>query len=237
MTTKSVEQYPVFITVRDRLTCLNNLVAWLERAGQGEIYLVDNNSTYPPLLDYLEASNHQVIRLGRNIGHRSPWISGSVQRIARGRHYVVTDPDVIPDEQCPIDALDHLRSVLDRYPEKHKAGLGLRIDDLPDHYPLAADVVAWEQRFWATELSPGLFDAPIDTTFAMYRPLPHRPSDSLAIRTGAPYVARHMPWYSDPENLSEDERYYRAHADTVFSNWDRAVLPRWKQRWLNSQSG
>ena len=233
----SVKQYPVFITVRDRLEWLQGLVQWLEGVGQRSIYLIDNDSTYPPLLTYLNECPHHVIRLGRNLGHRSAWLSGSVQRIAHGQHYIVSDPDVTPDAECPTDLLDHLRSVLDEHPGVHKVGLGLRIDDLPAHNPLAADVVAWEQRFWADEVSPGLFNAPVDTTFAMYRPLRHRPSDSLALRTGAPYVGRHMPWYSDPENLSEDERYYRAHADHAFSNWDRNVLPRWKRRWLNSQTG
>ena len=33
-------------------------------------------------------------RSPQNFGHRSPWLTGSVQRYARGRHFVVTDPDV-----------------------------------------------------------------------------------------------------------------------------------------------
>lgn len=226
---------PVFLIVRDRLGPLVELVDWLERAGTEEIWLVDNNSSYPPLLDYLATTPHEVVRTGKNFGHRSPWLSGTVQRHAHGRNFVVSDPDVIPDPACPLDAIDHFGSLLDRYPEIDKVGFGLRIDDLPDSYPLAASVRAWEQRFWRDEVEPGVFRADIDTTFALYRALDRRHSEASALRTGAPYVARHAPWYNDPEHLSDDDRWYREHADTTTANWDRNELPRWKQRWLSAQ--
>ena len=92
---------PAFLTVRDRLTSLVDLVGWLERAGFDEIWLVDNDSTYPPMLDYLANTRHHVVRTGRNYGHRSPWLSGAVQRHAHGRNFIVSDPDVIPDSGCP----------------------------------------------------------------------------------------------------------------------------------------
>ena len=134
------ESYPVFVPVRDRLTPLRQLLGWLERAGHDDIWLVDNASTYPPLLDFLASTDHHVVRLGHNLGHRSPWLSGAVQRHARNRFFVVTDPDVVPSEECPADAVDRFRDLLDRHDYLHKAGFGLRIDDLPDHYVHADQV-------------------------------------------------------------------------------------------------
>ena len=230
-----IDEVPVFVPVRDRVTPLRALVDWLERAGHEEIWLVDNASTYPPLVEYLEASPHHVVRLGRNFGHRAPWLSGTVQRVASGRYFVITDPDIVPDDGCPLDAVDHFRSLLDRYPSIDKVGFGLRIDDLPGTYPLAAAVREWEARFWREEVEPGVFRADIDTTFALYRPLGRRHQEDRALRTGAPYVARHLPWYANPAELSEDDLYYRDHADTSIANWDRDELPRWKQRWLDQQ--
>ena len=223
---------PIFLIVRDRLQPLMDLVDWLERAGFEEIWLIDNDSTYPPLIDYLEQTPHDVVRTGRNLGHRSPWLSGTVQRRAHGRRFVVSDPDVIPDPNCPLDAIDYFGSILDRYPEIDKVGFGLRIDDLPDTYPLAPDVREWERRFWTNEVEPGVFRADIDTTFALYRPLDRRHREDLALRTGPPYVARHTPWYTDPSQLSEEDRWYREHADPSTANWDRDRLPSWKARWL-----
>lgn len=228
---------PVFVIVRDRLTPLRRLIVWLEEAGHDEIWLVDNNSTFPPLLDFLDATPHQVVRLERNLGHRSPFLSGTVQRIAADRHFVVTDPDVVPDETCPLDAVDHFRELLDRYPEIDKVGFGLRTDDLPDTYPLAADVRAWEARFWANEIEPGVYRADIDTTFALYRPLHRRHREDSALRTGAPYVARHLPWYVGPNDIGDEDRWYRDHGEPTTLNWDREELPRWKRRWLSANEG
>ena len=231
------EQYPVFVPVRDRVTSLRLLVDWLERAGQEDIWLVDNASTYEPLVEYLRNTPHHVVRSDHNLGHRSPWLTGTVQRHAHGCHFVVTDPDVVPDERCPLDAIDHFRGLLERHPHYDKVGFGLRIDDLPVTYPLAAAVRAWEARFWTDELEPGVYRADIDTTFALYRPLDRRHDEGRSLRTGAPYVARHVPWYLDTTALTDEEQYYREHADPTISNWDRDRLPRWKERWLAVQPG
>ena len=224
-------QFPVFIIVRDRVTPLDQLVGWLESIGQSEIWLIDNASTYPPLLRYLEASPHHVVRLEHNLGHRSPWLSGTVQRNARGRHYIVTDADVVPDVACPFDALKRFHRLLRRYRDIDKVGFGLRIDDLPDHYPHREQVREWEQRFWREEVEPAVYRAEIDTTFAMYRE-PGTPDNQRALRTGPPYVARHTPWYLAPDDLSAEDLYYRRHADPTISNWDQDRLPLWKRRWL-----
>lgn len=229
-------QFPVFIIVRDRLTPLEQLVSWLESIGQTELWLIDNASTYPPLLHFLETTTHQVVRLEHNLGHRSPWLSGAVQRHARGRHYIVTDPDIVPDVDCPPNALRHFRKLLRRHRDIDKVGFGLRIDDLPHHYPHRDQVREWEQRFWRDEVEPSVFRAEIDTTFAMYRP-PGNPDHQRALRTGAPYVARHTPWYLDPDQLSEEDLYYRRHANPAISNWDQNLLPQWKQRWLQIYEG
>lgn len=228
----ATQSAPVFIPVRDRVTPLRTLVEWLERAGHEEIWLVDNASTFGPLLDYLDSTPHRVVRLDQNLGHRSPFLSGVVQREAAGRYFVVTDPDVVPDEDCPLDAVAHFRRLLDRYPEIDKVGFGLRIDDLPPDHPLADDVVAWESRFWADEVEPGVYRADIDTTFALYRPLDRRHREDRALRTGSPYLARHLPWYVRPADVTDEDRWYRDHAEPSTVNWDRDELPRWKRRWL-----
>ena len=98
---RMLQRTPIFIICRDRLTPLAALVQWLERTGCECIYLLDNDSAWPPLLEYYERSPHSVIRLGVNAGHLAPWELGIVERYARHERYVVTDPDVVPDDSCP----------------------------------------------------------------------------------------------------------------------------------------
>ncbi len=218
-----MRQYPIFITCRDRLSCLLELLHWLERAGHTCIYLIDNESTYPPLLAFFDTTPYPVIKLDSNLGGRAPWTSGVVDDIAAGNFYVVTDPDVVPVAECPLDAVAHFRALLDRYPNRIKAGFGLKIDDLPTYYRHAAEVRAWESRFWTNEVEPGVYAASIDTTFALYRPgVPFELDPSL--RTGAPYLARHMGWYVRSRRLGAEERYYQEHAASDTRMWSRQRL-------------
>jgi hypothetical protein len=216
-------QIPILINCRDRASSLAALVGWLERAGHERIYLVDNDSSYPPLLDLYETTPHTVVRLGQNLGHKAPWLAGVVERVAGDGPYIVSDPDVIPDEGCPPDAVALFHETLQWFPEYIKAGFGLRIDDLPAGYRFRDRVRWWEARFWSNPIAPGIYDAGIDTTFALYRPFtPFRLVP--AIRTGPPYVARHLAWYVDSADPSEEERYYRARARADASFWEKSAL-------------
>lgn len=225
---------PILINVRDRLEPLRRLVGWLEVAGHEQLILIDNASTYPPLRQYLEDSPHRVVALGTNLGHRAPWTSGVAAEVGARRHYVVTDPDILPDDGCPHDVVAHFHEILCRLEWVNRVGIGLRIDDLPDHYAHAAAVRRWESQFWADEVEPGVFRADVDTTFALYRPGP-RPTDASSVRTGAPYVARHLPWYTNSDEPNEEEAWYRRHADPTITSWDLEQLPTWLEHAIASR--
>jgi hypothetical protein len=216
--------YPVFINNRDRLSPLRQLVSWLEAIGHDEITLVDNDSSYPPLLEYYERSAHRVVMLGVNLGKEAVWASGVLDEMPPRGPYVVTDPDIVPVEECPDDALEMFADVLERYPNIDKVGFGLKIDDLPDHYRFKEQVQSYEGRYWEREVEPGLYEAPIDTTFALHRAGTGYQRDRC-LRTGPPYVARHTSWYSDSENLPEEELYYAARARSDTTHWTGEALP------------
>lgn len=208
---------PIFITTRDRCT---DLVLLLERLRDHDnVTLVDCVSTYEPMLDFLNETDRKVVRLEENLGHNAPWAAGLVPSTGQ---YIVTDPDIVPSEECPDDFVEYLSEVVRGNPGLIKAGLGLKIDDLPDHYLLKPEVLAWEGQFWS-HLRKGrrsfLYDAPIDATFALYASGVTAPALMPAMRTGAPYVARHMPWYSDSQNPTEEEIYYKEHASRSVTSW------------------
>jgi hypothetical protein len=195
------------------------LVDWLERSGHERVILVDNASTYPPLLEYFRSTPHEFVELGENLGHRAVWEADLLTRFEVDGPFVLTDPDVVPVEECPLDAVEHLLEILERHPEATKVGLGLQIDDLPAHFALREHVIGWEAPHWAREVEPGVFDAPIDTTFAVYLPRSGY-SNATGLRTGPPYVARHLAWYVDSSNLGEEELYYRRHARSDVTSWN-----------------
>lgn len=200
----------MFINSRDRFTPLVELVDWLERAGCDEIYFLDNDSAYGPLLELYERTPHTVVRLGTNYGKWSLWQAPGIFELTKGRRFVYSDPDVIPAPECPLDALDRFGVLLDKYKLANKVGFALRTDDLPDHYRHKQTVVAYEAGMWDWALEAGAYWFPIDTTFALYREDASYARE--AIRTGPPYWARHDTWYTNSEHPSEEEVFYAARA-------------------------
>ena len=143
---------PILITCRDRVEPLQQLVSWLETAGYQRIVLVDNDSSYDPLRSYYADTPHQVLRLGRNLGHLAVWEAGVLGTLEHNGPFVVTDCDVVPDQRTPHDAVDHFADLLFRYSDVDKVGFGLRIDDLPNSYQFRDDVITWESQFWEDEV-------------------------------------------------------------------------------------
>lgn len=212
-----------FVIFRDRVTYGRLCVDALAAAGL-EPVVVDHGSTWEPAKDWLAelaAAGVPVMRKGG--GHpRKLWdwalfrgIVGTAER------YIVTDPDVIPADGCPLDWPDHLGWVLDEHPDATKAGLGLRIDNIPDSYLRHDQLIAWETRYWQYPVADGVYRADIDTTLALYRPLAKMHDFVLAgaFRTGPPYVADHLAWHEDLENPSEEIRYYYEHAEPGIAHW------------------
>jgi hypothetical protein len=217
---KSFYSVPIVIICRDRLEPLRQLVDWLKRAGYTTLIIVDNASTFPPLVEFPQSADAEIVRLGRNLGHLSPWAPEVQAKLDIESLFVVTDCDVVPDEHCPADVVERLAGILLRQADVDKVGLGLRIDDLPDCYALKSEVIAWESQFWEAEVAPGVFRAEVDTTFALYRLAARPHKSSRALRTGAPYLARHLPWYADSAHPTQEQQYYREHLDRDISHWE-----------------
>lgn len=227
--TQFIETVPVFINVRDRLSCLMQLLAWLERAGHRNITLIDNASSYPPLVKFLENCRYRSIRLRKNLGHTALWKISELTGVISKQWFVYTDPDVIPAEKCPLNAVAHLHDLLQQFPDYLKAGLGLKIDDIPDHYHLKQSVIDWETVLYGREIAPDAFQADVDTTFALHRPrTPYITGPAMRLR--GQYEARHIPWYVNSTQPDNEELYYREHASTSFSNWNTSG----EMRLLNS---
>ncbi|WP_418130554.1 glycosyltransferase family 2 protein [Variovorax sp. 278MFTsu5.1] len=219
-----IAEIPVFIISFNHLTYLQRSIAYFERAGFKNIHVIDNASSYPQLVEYLRASPHKVHYMGVNYKHTVLFDSLKFKKLVDSSYFILTDPDVLPVEECPFDFLYAFFDVLLSYPEKNKIGFSLKLDDLPDHYELKENVLEWEGRFYEKSKAHGsltIYDAPVDTTFAVYRPRKEwRTSDFFsAFRMGYPYEARHLPWYRDLSKLTSEEIYYRS-LDQGSSNWN-----------------
>lgn len=201
---------PIIINNFNRLSTTVQLIDALKQRDYKNIHILDNQSTYPPLLEFYKKKTCKVHFLKKNYGSKALWKSGLWLQFITG-YYVYTDSDVVPIEACPNDIIAYFYNLLEKYPNVHKVGFSLKIDDLPSHFSCREDVLKWEKKFYNKEIESNVFEAPIDTTFALYRPYSkrgRRDGTSKMLRTGFPYQLKHLPWYLDSNKLSEEELYY-----------------------------
>lgn len=197
------------IVNRNLLTTLKNTVEFLSKEPRVEVIIYDQQSTYPPLLEYYKTQN--VLYNNDNGGPYSVWGIPNINK----DYYIVADSDCIYDG-VPEDWLDKmLESLVVR--DINKVGFSLRIDDLPNN-KLTQQVKNHESQFWLKKCQFGWI-SDIDTTFALYRP--HSGFKYNAVRLPEPYTIRHAPWYLD-ETMSDEWKYYLEHANNV-STWGARI--------------
>ena len=211
--TADPKNVPIIINNYNRLSYMKQLISTLEERGYHNIYIIDNNSTYPPLLKYYDSCPYNVFRLNENVGYLALWKTDIYKRF-QDSYYVYTDSDMKIEDDCPDDFMQKFIEVMDCFPMAQKVGFGITIDDLPDHFKNKDEVIRHESQFWEVQVKPDIFEAQIDTTFALYRPFCKGKADRYqkTYRTGGRYRIKHLPWYVDSSNMTEEERYY---VDTI----------------------
>ncbi|WDF59114.1 glycosyltransferase family 2 protein [Flavobacterium sp. KACC 22758] len=214
-----VKQIPIIINNRNRFEYLLQLINSLENRGYNNIFIIDNDSTYPPLIDYYKTCKYKVFMLGKNVGHLAMWETDIYKNFIKD-YYVYTDSDVVPIEECPVDFLELFWKTLKQKPYVQKVGFSLKIDDLPNSFKNKEEVINWEKQFYEIKVNDNFFEALIDTTFALYRPFMKAGKGGLMYRSAFPYQAHHKPWYVDSKNLSYEENYYIEHAVTS-THWTK----------------
>jgi hypothetical protein len=207
---------PVIINNRNFLTWPKAMVERIkEYDGVGEIIIVDNDSTYPPLLEWYATNPCRIERLNDNLGMGAPWVSEVVKQL-NGAPYVLTDPDM-GLEDTPDDTLLYLFDKLNTL-QLDKVGLGLDWQIVEKKSPYYERLNVYEKNRWSNSpVKDGVHtEVQIDTTFALYN------VDHYFIGGGSttfPYVARHYPWEFSIEEArnSEEFMYYMDNATSASS--------------------
>jgi hypothetical protein len=211
---ETANQIPIIINNRNRLEYLLKLINFLEKSNCLNIIILDNNSTYPPLLNYYEKCPYRVVRLNQNLGYMALQYCDLWPEI-RKDYFVYTDPDVVPIDDCPYDFMKIFFDCLYNNSLCMKVGFSLKIDDLPDCYSNKYKVIEWESQFYRNKLNNGFYIAKIDTTFALHRPwsnIGHK-GFYTNFRSAAPYQSRHLPWYENSFDPTDENVFYKKHAE------------------------
>lgn len=207
---------PVIINNRDLLTWPKAMVERIkDYKDVGNIYIVDNGSTYPPLLEWYKTGPCHIV-MESNLGFGAPWLSGVVENIT-DPFYVVTDSDM-GLENTPDNTLVYLKNKLVQL-NLNKIGLGLDWEAVKPDAMYYNRMQGHEKTRWATSRVKDdvYMDVQIDTTFALYK---ERRYFIGGASTTFPYVARHIPWELSREDYENNEefKYYVQNA-TIASSY------------------
>ena len=192
---------PTFNNGRDVL----NLVSQLSNHGLDRYFLLDGGSTdrETVLLLGLFALEGRVGEIPSNPGplfyakHRSFY-----EKLPDV--FCVTDPDLQFNPRLPRNFMKNLFTLTEEF-EVGKAGFALSIDGVLDQRTLIAgrfySVTEWESKFWQTPRANSLglevFEAPLDTTFAVYNKRFFQATAHFdAVRVAGDYAAKHLPWFA-----------------------------------------
>lgn len=209
---------PIIIINFNQLYYLKKLITFLKERNTQNIVIIDNKSTYLPLLHYYDQIKNdgdiEIIIQNKNLGHLAFWKNRTLfNQYAQG-FFVITDADIVPNNQLQENYLKPMLDLLFKYNHKTKIGFALDIENLPDHYSQKEKVINWERKFWDKEIETNVYDADIDTTFALYWPKTDRLTKYVyesffnGIRLGGDYTAQHGGWYLNHKELTDEEAYY-----------------------------
>ena len=226
---------PIVINNFNRLSTTRKLYKDLVKMGYENIIILDNLSTYPPLLDWyrsLVGREHvKVIYLKQNYGHKALWNSTFIDNLKIYPHIVYTDSDIELNPNTPKNFIGSLIEVAKEY-KFDKVGLAIKIDDLPNNF-MGNIIKKTESIYWVRRVPHRKFEiyqGMIDTTFSVINPV--LPFNYSALRIAGDFTCRHVPWYTNFDNLDREEKYFIESCDPNISTYAQHYLDHIKKREL-----
>jgi hypothetical protein len=220
------EIVPIVIPTFNTVSYLKSMIDQLEERAWTNIIVADNNSTYPPMVEYLNklSDTHNVVLIGENLG---PRVFTENKEICSNmpKYFIVTDPDLIFNKSMPITAINKMRRIVDMY-DVSKAGLAIEIYDPEERARFfdADQVDRWERNYWSRKIErypekDPLYAAPIDTTFCLYNRdkflseidsvAGRMTCNTSALRIAGRFTCQHMGWWKDQPLTKEEHEFYK----------------------------
>lgn len=223
-----MKDIPFIILNRDRLETTERLVGQLKVLGYDNIFILDAESTYPPLLQYYDTcKDFTLIHHHNRSGHKALWTDGILKDLFRQCSWVaVSDSDIELGQDTPKDFIQELILLAKDF-RVYKVGLAIEYRDIENEY-LKKIIQPIESRYWYNRLPHHtwpVYNAPVDTTMCIVRP--DQPFIYDGIRVGGKMTCKHTDWYQDWSNLTEEQQYYMTHADERIATTKQHYLA-WK---------
>lgn len=215
---------PIIIINFNQVFYLKKQIDFYLERGFENIVIIDNNSSFPPLIEYYEEIRDlvKIEYMEKNFGHLVFFKNKNLQKKYGKGYFVITDADIVPNKNLPTNFMNILIQKLHQYFDTvNKVGFALEISNIPNYFPYKEKVLTWENKHWESEIEKDCYLTKIDTTFALYKPnYPSRFSGINfynGLRIAGNFTAIHGGWYKNPNQLTEEEKFYEEHASSSAS--------------------
>ena len=214
---KNINSYdiPIVIICWNNYYFVKNFINQLKKY-KNPIILLDNKSTYQPLLDYYKEIKEELkdkieIRLlDKNYGHTVYLqLKDNLPDI-----YMLSDSDLQLNKNMPDNFAEILLSISNKY-KIYKVGFALDLSDAEKfvkckNYTKNKSIYDWEIKFWKNKINNNdyeLYKADIDTTFCLINNQYLTKNQYTGIRIAGNFTVKHLPWYKDyiKKNVSKNE--------------------------------
>lgn len=208
------------IIAYNNVTFVSNICEQIKKFTK-DIVILDNNSCFEPMKNFLGNCAHEVFYMRENHGHKVYELE-KIKRII-GPVFVITDPDLSLPNSITKEAIKKFYDLSTLY-KVRKIGLALDIsgDDIREDIKYEGkSIKEWENKFWQNRVAgqeTEMYWADIDTTFCLVN---NNFYNWPYIRVAGEYLAKHLPWHKNWDSdlmEGEYESYMYANRST---NWSK----------------
>ena len=218
-----MKEFPLLIIPTfNNPTYLRLMLSQIQSMGWSNFIVIDSGSTFPAMQDELDKlPKSKKLILGSNLGPRF-FSENNEFFLKLPNIFCVSDPDLKFNGNMPEDFIELLTEVSSHY-RIGKVGLALDISKelnlKEQNYILEGklqNIREYEKQYWTrpvpNSLGLELYDAPVDTTFALYNKRFFEPNKSFtrAYRIAGAYSAVHLPWLDFESRPSDEIDFYNS---------------------------
>jgi hypothetical protein len=216
-------EIPCLIISYNNITFVKKICKRISENITNNIIIIDNNSSFGPMVDFLDNCKFKTIRLNHNHGHEAYKLQ-QVSDIV-GSIFLLTDPDIEIAKSVNRDVIEKMIELSEFY-KIPKVGLALEINSDNIRKDIKYEnltIKEWESKYWNNRVADQeleMYWADIDTTFCLVNKNYWDKADNWPyIRIAGKYTSKHLPWYEDWEKvlmLGEYDSYMNGNRST---NW------------------
>jgi hypothetical protein len=200
---------PLIIPMFNQLFYLTNTIKQMDKFNLNNIIILDNGSTYPPLLEWYKTTTLPIVCYPENPGPRDFFLRSEIWNNLP-TYFFVSDPDLEFPDKVPNTLV---KDLIDLSEKKRWKKIGLALD-IKEKDKICPTINIHEPSYWkiildTTDGGDPIYEALTDTTFAFYNKKYFDDEFFIAPRLAGRYTCKHHGWYYNRPEPKEETEYYR----------------------------